>query len=83
MAGRSRSDRGLSLDEAWAEALDFLRDNGVANPMDLTPPQALAELHLADKRHRRRLMESYAITRAAQHADKKADEKLRKELGGG
>lgn len=83
MAGRSRSDRSLSLDEAWAEALDFLEENGVEDPTSLTPPQAVARLHLADKRHRRRLMENYAITRAAQHADKKADEKLRKELGGG
>ncbi|WP_158547512.1 hypothetical protein [Rhodovulum sp. 12E13] len=52
------------------------------DPLDLTPRQAFAELRLADKRHKRRLLEDYTISRAAQHADKNADNKLRKALGG-
>lgn len=43
----------------------------------------MAELKLADERYRRRLLADYSITRAAQHADKKSDEKLRKSLENG
>ncbi len=68
------------LNDAWARAFDFLRENGIEDPLDLTPKQAMAELQLADERYRRRLLAEYSITRAAHHADKKADEKLRKTL---
>lgn len=71
------------LSDAWLRAFDFLRENGIDDPLRLTPRQAMTELRLADERHRRRLLQEYTITRAAQHADNKADEKLRKTLGNG
>jgi len=73
--------KGLS--DAWMKAFDFLRENGVEDPLELTPKQAVAELQLADERYRRRLLSEYSISRAAHHADKKSDQKLRKSLENG
>jgi hypothetical protein len=81
--GRGSRSGFEGLNDAWSRAFDFLRENGIDDPFELTPKQAIAELKLADERYRRRLLAEYSITRAAQHADKKADEKLRKSLENG
>lgn len=61
--------------------MEFIKEKGgMSEPLKLTPKEAFWELEKADERNRARLLENYTITRAAQHADKKADEKLRKSL---
>ncbi len=49
----------------------------------MTPAQFLAELGLADRRYRRRLLQDYSVARAAAHADKDGDAQVRKALGSG
>ena len=50
--------------------------------MSYSPTQLAAFSDLAARRKRREDLQRYQIARAAYHADKKGDAKIRKELGG-
>lgn len=63
--------------------IEFLISEGHSDALNYTPRQAAVFAKEAVKRRKAQGLQDYSITRAAHHADKEADKKIRKDFENG